>query len=620
MNILPTSQINNLPILEEVLEELRLSVLDNIYLIADTLDLYSLSSDDLKKKLNLLGLVSITIGKFIKISLNDKEFEYISPSFYKSYRKLNRHRGNKMSMDYILHSGGMMNTLVHSNQTFYSGDIFSNAANFFEFSTYRDNQLTDLEVGDGYIIVPYSSNRSQILKQYLATNPIIFNFLPAGYTFVFLSEYRNGYNTGVLQFDNFLNLFNDTSDVEEAGFYPEIHDIVRNNHYWEDFDLGISSYIKPRYWENFGVWPDVEEVIILPDGSEFTINRTLYYYDPFLFRDKGIRANVIDYPRYTYDPTYDIPLYVDFPINRDLWPEWPDWSDETKYPSTYFNDNLQRYIEAYDKYLIQNSIYKWESGLESDLNNTLDYRDIWLGDYLLSTEKGANVFPEFYDHVKGLIAPQNASYSFASLYNRGESLASQYFQREEKVVSVLDHGIQINKKEIITDRKEMDLFRYEMISDQLIRLDAFYDENVLREILQTVFSFDNYIITNIINNFNTYGSAVLINGLDSDSTEAEQYFESIVNMMHTLENQYCNDIIVSVLNGVGTIIYTNDARYTTDPRFTRNIHVDMSENESGIISRTVQGVGIDITASSGGSGTETLYLGQTPVILEYIEL
>lgn len=599
MNILPPSQINNLPILEEVLEELRLSVLENIYSIYDTLNLYSLSSDEIKKKLNLLGLISITIGKFIKINLNDKEFEYISPAFYKAYRRLNEHRGNKMSMDYILHSAGMMNILVHSNHDFYRGDIFSDAANFFEFNTYRDNQFSDLDIGDGYIIVPYESNRSQVLKQYLAKNPIIFEFLPAGYTFIFLSDYRNNFNNGVHQYDNFLNLFDDTKNIkkdENPDHYinPDIHDIVRNNHYWEDFDLGVKSYIKPRFWENMNDY-DVEEVIILPDGSEFTTTHHLHYYDPFLFRDKGIRANVIDYPRYTYDPTYDIPLNLNFPIIRDQWPGWPDWSDETKYPSSYFNENLQRYLEAYDKYLIQKIIHKWEHGLESDLNNTLKYRDVWLGDYLLSCKKGSNVYPEFYDHVKGLIAPQNASYSFASLYNRGETLASQYWQREEKIVSVLDHDIQINKKEIITDRKEVDLFKYTLTSDLYIRLDAFYDEGVLRNILQTVFSFDTFTINHLLEEFYLNGSVTLLSSLEVDSGLAEEYFENVISKMHELENQNCNDIIISILNGFDILQLTNDARYTTYPeRFPRNVHVDNSENETGLINRTLQKVSIEL--------------------------
>ena len=621
MNILPPSQINNMPILEEVLEELRLSILENIQYVYDSLNLYSLSSEEIKKKLNLLGLVSITIGKFIKISLNDKEFEYISPAFYKAYRKLNQHRGNKMSMDYILHSGGMMNTLVHSNQQFYRGDLFSDAANFFEFNTFRDNQISDLGIGDGYILVPYSSNRSQILKQYLATNPIIFDFLPAGYTFIFLSEYRNSYNNGVFQYDNFLNLFNDTKDVkknEDLDNYidPDIHNIVRNNYYWEDFDLGIENYIKPRYWERMNDY-ETEEVVLLPDESEFTVTHNLHYYEPIAppWRDSGLHLNVVEYPRFTYDPTYGLQLFGDFEGYKpkqgdDNIPYAYEYDD--RYPIGYQYKNLTEYLEEYNSSLSNEVFLLWSEGLEANLNNTLNYRDVWLGDYLLSTLQGSNVYSEFYDHVKGLIAPFNVSSSPASLYNRGETPASQYWQREDKVVSVLDHDIQINKKEIITDRKEVDLFKFKFSTDRSIRLDGFYSESIAREVLHRVFGLDNYALDNILANlYDPTKEAIIIDGLDVDSGEADSYFESVISEMHLLENQYCNDIIITILDGNHNTVRTNDARYTEETsRFPRNVHAEETEDNNNILNQNTQKVVIDVTVdASGVAGTETLYQG-----------
>lgn len=541
MKILPPSQINNLPIMEEVLEELRLSILDHIQEIGEVLDLYSLATDNIKKKLNLLGLNSVTIGKFINISLSDKEFEYISPAFYKGYRKLNEHRGNKMSMDYVLHSAGMMNTLVHSNPQFYNQDIFSNAANFFEFNTFRDNQLSELGIGDGYIIVPYTTNRSQVLKQYLAKNPIIFEFLPAGYTFVFLSEYRNGYDNGVHQYDNYLS-FLDTINTHPTGYY------------------------KPLYWEDFNIYPDVEEILILDDGSEFTYNHTLYYYDPYLFRDKGIKANLVDYPRFTYDQVYEIPLFGTF--------------------GSYVDElfiNAQLYFNAYNDYLIQEVVLKWAEGLEADLNNTLNYRDVWLGDYLLSALQGSTYYPEFYDHVKGLVAPWNASSSMASLYQRGETLASQYWQREDKIVSVLDHDIQINKKEIITDRKEIDLFRYSMVSDVELRLEGFYDREFAKTLLRDVFGFGESTLNYLVDN----APARILNGIDYN--EASDLFNQLINVMHTLETPDSNDVIFSVIDGRGVVVLTNN-----NPP---NKHIELSENETGVLNRVTQKVEIEITAN-----------------------
>ena len=602
MKILPPSQIKNLPIMEDVLEELRLNVIDHIQQIAEALDLYSLDTANIKRKLNLLGLSNINIGKFIKLDLNSDEFEFISPEFYKMYRKLNQHRGNKMSMDYIFHSAGMMNTLVHSNTQSYSqSDIFGNTASFFEFNTYRDNQLPDLEIGDGYIIVPYSSNRLQTLKQYLAKNPIIFSFLPAGYTFIFLSEYRNGYDNGVHQYDNILD-YRDNQTTEYYYTNPETGEVEVKSFVYEDpitheIQFIDEPYQKPVYWEIFDQY-HVDEDIQLSDGSIFTYTHTVYYYDPFLWRDKGFRQLTIYYPRFTCDDLYYIiPKYI---------------QDYGQF------HNLDEYLNYYSSLLLADVLEKYKEGYEQDLNNTLFYKDIWLGDYLVSCLNGENRYPSYFDHVKGLQAIQAPTYSYASLYQRGESLASQYFQREEKIISTADTLIQEHKKEIISDRRELDLFKYFYSTDAIIRLDGFYDESVLRSILQSVFSFDTFAINYIIDRYNNYGNATIRSGIDV--TEAIQYFEDIISTMHTLENQYCNDIIISVIVG-GNLYCTNDANHTTDPsRFPRNIHVDTSENETAILSGSSQFVKISLSASFSGIGTETLYLGQNPQTLDYLDL
>lgn len=403
MKILPESQIENLPILEDVLEELRLNVIDGLQNISSALNLYSMNSKELKEKLGLLGLSNITIGKFMSISLESDEFEFISPEFYKMYRKLNQHRGNKMSIDYILHSGGMMNTLVHSNTEFYNGiNIFSDVESFFDFSSFRDNQFPELGIGDGYIIVPYATSKFQLLKNYLAKNPIIFQFLPAGYTFVFLSEYRTGYNSGVLQYDNLLN----TKDVD--------------NGYWEE----PSEY-------------DVEEEILNRDGTSWLYTHHLKYYDPIYFRDFGNYTLEVDYPRYNNDSLYIVPQIHSGIIYKNL----PQYLDNI-YASIY-----AQMMNTYNN-----------QGYEPVLNNMWDTPDIWRGDYLVGYFLGENIISEYYDHVKGLMAFNTPSYSYLSLFDRGQSLASQYALRESAIVSKYNDNIQIDKKNIISDREELDMF------------------------------------------------------------------------------------------------------------------------------------------------------------------
>lgn len=416
MKILPESQIYNLPILEEVLEELRLNILDALQYEYDALNLYSMSSKELKEKLGLLGLSSITVGNFISLQLDSDEFEYISPEFYKMYRKLNQHRGNKMSMDYVLHSAGMMNTLVHSNTEFYNGaNLFSNTESFFDFSTFRDNQYPELGVGDGYIFVPYSSSKYQLLKNYLAKNPIIFHFLPAGYTFIFLSEYRTGYNCGVLQYDNLLSYLNSATQ------------------YWEPYlDYGTDNPYDDTY--------DVEELILSYTDEPWLYEHHIQYYNPFYWRDYGIMVRNVDYMRYTDDTLYRLPLI---------------WNDGEQ---TIVCKNLPEYLSYYNNTLMDNMMLLYFDGFESVLNNTLDYKDIWLGDYLIEYLMGSNVNSELPDHVKGLKALHTPTFSMLSMYERGMSWASQYALREDKVVAKYNDNKQIDKKNIISDREELDLF------------------------------------------------------------------------------------------------------------------------------------------------------------------
>lgn len=494
MKILPESQINNFPILEEVLEELRLNIIDHLQYLADAKYLYSLTSDELKQKLGLLGLSSINIGRFISLDLESDIYRYISPEFYKMYRKLNQHRGNKMSMDYIFHSAGMLNTLVHSNDKYYNAiNIFEDDGSFFDFSTYRDNQYPELGVGDGYIIVPYTSNKTQLLKQYLATNPIIFQFLPAGYTFIFFSDYRNSYNTGVLQYDNLLN-------------------------YMDDHE--VSGYIKPLYWEPYDEYEVEEEIIYPGKDSDSLYTHPVYYYDPFLFRDIGYPAYVNEYSLLEDDSLYILPY---------------------KEGSIVFH-TLDEYLTYYTMLLYSSVVSEYNQGLESDLNNPLHYRDIWVGDTLMSYIMGENIESDIMDHVKGLKSIQYPSYSYASLYARGQSIASQYLLREQGMISKADSLIQEHKKEIISDRREMDAFKFNFTDEYSLWLISCEDPSDTSTVLQNVLGMDEFLADFIVNSI----PARIEDCVDYDDA-VNDYDDLRLSIQGILE----------VRDGDGTVIFTN---------------------------------------------------------------
>ena len=506
MKILPDSQINNMPILEDVLEELRLNIIDHLQYIADAKYLYSLNSDELKQKLGLLGLTSINIGKFISLDLSQDIFRYISPEFYKMYRKLNQHRGNKMSMDYIFHSAGMMNTLVHSNDQYYNAtNIFDDVGSFFDFNTFRDNQFPELEIGDGYIIVPYTSNKVQLLKQYLATNPIIFSFLPAGYTFIFLSDYRNSFDNGALQYDNVLNYL-DTQEVVE--------------------------YLKQLYWEPYNHYTAEEQIIYPNSEEEVTYTHDLYYYDPIYFRDLGYPFFINNYSRFE-----DYSLYI-LPYGDDL----------------YTFNTLEEYLAYYTMLLMDSVLTDYEHGLEADLNNPLFYKDVWVGDHLISYVLGENIESEYPDHVKGLKAIQNPSYSYASLYDRGQSLASQYLQRENGIISKTDVLIQEHKPEIISDRREMDLFKIVFNDEYSLWLIAAYIPSQASLLLQNVMGIDANLADLIVSNM----PSLIQNSLDYDV--AEYYFNQLVSSLTS------NDTIFEVRDNGDNVVLTNASSH--------NIHTE----------------------------------------------
>lgn len=534
MKILPDSQINNMPILEDVLEELRLNIIDHLQYIADAKYLYSLNSDELKQKLGLLGLTSINIGKFISLDLSQDIFQYISPEFYKMYRKLNQHRGNKMSMDYIFHSAGMMNTLVHSNDQYYNAtNIFDDVGSFFDFNTFRDNQFPELEIGDGYIIVPYTSNKVQLLKQYLATNPIIFSFLPAGYTFIFLSDYRNSFDNGALQYDNVLNYL-DTQEVVE--------------------------YLKQLYWEPYSHYTAEEQIIYPNSEEEVTYTHDLYYYDPIYFRDAGYPLFINNYSRFEDDSLYILPF---------------------KYGEYTFN-TLEEYLAYYTMLLMNSVLTDYEHGLEADLNNPLFYKDVWVGDHLISYVLGENIESEYPDHVKGLKTIHNPSYSYASLYDRGQSLASQYLQREQGIISKTDVLIQEHKPEIISDRREMDLFKIVYTDEYSLWIIAAYDLSQASLLLQNVMGLDAYLADLLVNNM----PSLIQNSLDYDM--AEYYFNQLIQSLTS------NDIIFEVRDNNDSVVLTNASQY--------NIHTEEITSNNYIPSYLAS-----LNRTSIESGSPTIY-------------
>ena len=81
--------------------------------------------------------------------------------------------------------------------------------------------------------------------------------------------------------------------------------------------------------------------------------------------------------------------------------------------------------------------------------------------------------------------------------------------------------------------------------------------------------------------------ARILNGIDYN--EASDLFNQLINVMHTLETPDSNDVIFSVIDGRGVVVLTNN-----NPP---NKHIELSENETGVLNRVTQKVEIEITAN-----------------------
>lgn len=165
MKVLPNILAEYMPILEFLMCELRVSTSEHIQELIDSINLYALKDDTLREKLSVLGMsVSNITGDW-----------HPSPQLYKTYRRLIRNRSTQQAMDSVVRSGGLMNSLSGKLEDF---------ADFAELKVLRDYENPSLFGQDGYLYL--LNGTTDNIKE----NMLIQQFLPAGYTFMYVSQYR----------------------------------------------------------------------------------------------------------------------------------------------------------------------------------------------------------------------------------------------------------------------------------------------------------------------------------------------------------------------------------------------------------------------------------------------
>lgn len=264
MKILPEYLINIMPALEEAAEELRLSVIDHAYDLLNSLDLDELTSDDIRRKLELYDL-----------KVENMTTEWLpNGRFYRLYPSIKHHRSRLNSLKSIVKSGGQFEGLWSTN--------FHNTTNF----NYKYIQvMRHYEIKsqyDGYIYVSGDTQMSSdgtvagSVLSAMSSDILINQAMPAGYTYLYIPWPRPHYpgDAGYFYAVHMLNFdrlhYSKNCDALQPEYYST--DVPASMSY--DWSSGIGTPWKTPYWYDYhymnnmthteetldssGTWPIVE--------------------------------------------------------------------------------------------------------------------------------------------------------------------------------------------------------------------------------------------------------------------------------------------------------------------------------------------------------------------------
>jgi len=278
MKILPDYLIQYMPELEQALEELRLSVVDHMYDLLKCLDIDELSSDDIRRKLELYS-----------IKLENMTSDWLpNGRFYRMYSSIKHHRTRYNAIQSVVKSGGQFEGIWSSD--FNEKQQF----NYKLIQLLRHYQMQSPM--DGYFYISGDATRnldgsiSGSTLTALSTDALLMQALPAGYTYIYVpwprphypddSDYF--YNVHMLQFDRLH--YAEDCDKPYAGVYHTDYPASlfyysnvteKQPPYWIDY-----HYDGDNTYPNVIKWPVKESGIYYDkDGNEIArivINKSKY--------------------------------------------------------------------------------------------------------------------------------------------------------------------------------------------------------------------------------------------------------------------------------------------------------------------------------------------------------
>lgn len=216
MKILPDYLIEYMPELEEAIEELRLSVMDHAYELLKCLDIDELSTDDIRRKLELYD---------IKVE-NMTDAWLPNGRFYRIYPSIKHNRSRLNGIKSIVQSGGQFEGLWSDD---FSGKIESNYKNIqlLRHYTLRSDY-------DGYFYISGDTSMdssgavTSAVIHALTSDILLDQALPAGYTYLYVPWPRPHYPT-------------------DSGYFYAVHMLhVDRLHYAIDCSKLNSNEWKPK--------------------------------------------------------------------------------------------------------------------------------------------------------------------------------------------------------------------------------------------------------------------------------------------------------------------------------------------------------------------------------------
>lgn len=239
-----------MPEIEEVLEELRLSILDHAYELLKCLDVDELTSDDVKEKLRLYDL---------KVE-NMTDAWLPNGRFYRLYPSIKHHRTRQNTLKSIAQSGGQFEGL-------WSNEFMNKPQyNYKYIQILRHYQLGS--AADGYFYVSgdtardKNGNITSSAVTALSSDILMGQALPAGYTYLYVPWPRPHfpfdagyfYNVHMLDYDR-LAYAEDCMDIPYVDDRPYLSGLPASMRYhWRN---GSDTPYRTPYWFDYHYMDDM---------------------------------------------------------------------------------------------------------------------------------------------------------------------------------------------------------------------------------------------------------------------------------------------------------------------------------------------------------------------------